>query len=124
MKDCQGDRPCNGRPSSYKEVYDSFNICCSMHTWWFQDCDGYDPDGKPISLSNKWYFTSGASDDRMCVKECDGPEEYCGGAAENWEEVYDSFNECCRFHLWYNIDCSSFDEYGRAKSFDQSLSGK
>ena len=63
---------------------------------WFQDCDGYNHDGEVISMSNKWYFTSGAYDDRMCVKECDGPEEYCGGAGK---VIHVPTNICMRKHL-------------------------
>lgn len=209
VQDCQGDYPCNGRPSSYKELYDTFHACCKLHTWFIVDCQGFDetateiedepcsdtywttyfgeytvataqvayypdfgsndkycitnedapeyvkyspviwkqstlaeccyehfqwefnkcmvghhgeegeiaePCSPPPEPSNKWYvlypFDGG---DAHCVRECvDGPEDEsrCGGRASSYEELYDTFNECCEFHLFWQDDCDAYDENG------------
>ena len=48
VMDCIGDPPCDDRPTSYKEVYDTFHICCAIHLWWSQECSLYDANGFAI----------------------------------------------------------------------------
>ena len=107
VQDCRGEYPCHGRPSSYKELYDTFQECCELHTWWSHDCSlsYHNAVGSP-PLSGLWYVMWGNGDAR-CVNECDGPDENCGGKASDYKELYETFNECCEFHTWYNTDCTA-----------------
>ena len=58
VQDCHGEHPCNGRPNSVKELYDTFSICCETHTYWKQDCAAHDEDGKASCDKDFWdsYF--------------------------------------------------------------------
>ena len=121
VRECNGPFPCNGRASSYKgkgvkqdyELYATFNICCEAHTWWNVDCDAYDENGTYIeldSLSGEWYVEY-VDEDPVCVRECEGAAP-CNGRASSHKELHKSFDECCVLHLWWNVDCSLYDEDG------------
>jgi hypothetical protein len=63
------------------------------------------PCSLPEPLSGKWYVLydingNGAS----CVRECDGTEPSCKGRAENYQELYSTFDQCCKEHLWWMLD--------------------
>jgi hypothetical protein len=52
----------------------------------------------------QWYVvypTTGG--DPLCVQDCaTGPD--CDGGASFHDELYDSYLECCRQHLWWVAD--------------------
>jgi len=114
VQDCQGEFPCNGRASSYKELYDTFIDCCTIHTWWDVNCANYNENGTKLEsepeLTSKWYVEYYTDAKPLCVRECEGPN--CNGRAVNYEELYDTFDECCQMHLWWNTDCMAYDEHG------------
>ena len=56
------------------------------------------------SLSGNWYVQYTTAGDPKCVKECIGADADCGGQAEDYEELYESFDACCKFHLWWLPD--------------------
>lgn len=78
------------------------------------DCDAYDENGVYIeidSTSGDWYVDYEVDDDPVCLRECDGPEP-CNGRAPTHKETYKTFRECCELHLWYFVECTSYDEQG------------
>ena len=98
---------CGGKAADYKELYESFTQCCQTHTWWEIDCSAYNDDGNggvAQLYSGKWYVEYTTAD-HNCVKECVDPDDAdCGGPAEEYQELYDSFEECCKYHLWWIPD--------------------
>ena len=58
VQDCHGEYPCNRRPNSYGELFDSFTLCCNLHTWWKLDCAAYDENEQALCDDDYWdsYF--------------------------------------------------------------------
>ena len=167
VQDCPGEYPCHGRPSSYKELYDTFQACCDHHTWWITDCTLPYHDANAKRLTGKWYVKYDSPGVSLCVRDCDattadptkeptrspvlpnptktptgspvlptppptspptttpgspslspvfppppGPDKNCGGKAEPYDELYETFTECCETHLWWSTDCAAYDENG------------
>ena len=107
VQDCLGDYPCHGRPSSYKELYDTFQTCCEHHTWWITDCSLPYHDANGNSNSGKWFVKYESPGVSQCVMDCDGPDVNCGGKAALYDELYETFTECCELHLWWtSTDCA------------------
>ena len=108
VKDCQGPRPCNGRPSSYKELYETFNICCEHHTWWKMECDAYDEDGNggEPEYSQKYFanYETGS-----CLQDCEPESEFGCAQVPPPVTLYDSIEACCTLgQTWVDISyCTS-----------------
>lgn len=51
------------------------------------------------ALSEKWYVHFSSDFEKECVKECDIGDNSCNGRAALDTELYDTFDECCEFHL-------------------------
>ena len=114
----QGEYPCHGRPSSYKELYDTFQQCCERQTWWLTDCSlpYHDADGN--RNSGLWYVKYETNGLSKCTRDCyEGTDENCGGKAEEYDELYETFNECCETRLWWQQDCAAYDENGSGEQY-------
>mmetsp|Transcript_36110 Transcript_36110/g.65047 ORF Transcript_36110/g.65047 Transcript_36110/m.65047 type:complete len:812 (-) Transcript_36110:199-2634(-) len=51
------------------------------------------------ALSEKWYVHFSSDFEKECVKECDIGVDSCNGRAALDTELYETFDECCEFHL-------------------------
>ena len=86
------------------------DCCWANFQWDFKDCMGdSDTDGKPLPLvpcteplpepSGKWYVNYYSENDSECVRECIG-EYPCNGRATSFNELYNTFRDCCNSHTW------------------------
>lgn len=95
--------------------------CLANFQWVFRECmgdkygitaeGGGNPCPSAIKLSGKWYVEYYSEDDHRCVQECEG-DHPCGGLAQSYMELYDSFEECCKVHLWWMEDSPCRGNFG------------
>lgn len=81
VQDCNGAYPCNGRPSSYKELYNDYETCCEHHTWWNVDCKAYHlvGNGAVENYVRQPSDSTGATND-------DGGNSDSGSAGDSWSQ--------------------------------------
>mmetsp|Transcript_6630 Transcript_6630/g.8769 ORF Transcript_6630/g.8769 Transcript_6630/m.8769 type:complete len:304 (+) Transcript_6630:2-913(+) len=93
-------------------------MCCRTNfQFLFQECMGGGNLGLNLCSDNstaeplhtlKWYVVYNTESDPECVQECEIGSD-CDDWSQYHEELYDSYTECCQFHLWWieGISCSS-----------------
>jgi hypothetical protein len=102
-------------------LHQSLAACCLANFQWvFRECMGdiYGIDGvvicpSSLPLSGKWYAAYYDEDGTIdgCVKECEGAYP-CYGRASSYKELYDSFEECCVNHFWWQEDSPCRGDFG------------
>ena len=111
VKDCDPSKgpPCFAHSDVSASIFETPDECCGTRLGWrdLDECVADSTDDS-LPLSGMWYVLWGGStgDDR-CVNECDGPDELCGGKADDYKELYETFKECCERHTWFNTDCTA-----------------
>ena len=108
VKDCDPSNgpPCSEHSDLSAKIFSDAGECCETLLGWvrFEWCVANSENETPSS-SGKWFVEYAIGGDPKCVKECDDPEDAdCRGLAEEYQELYDSFDECCKFHLWWIPD--------------------
>ena len=78
VRECMAGTSCKGRASSDKEMYASFDECCSLHLWWIENS----PSCIQLpELSGNWYlYDVPVKGIYECVRECAGHSP-CNGRA-------------------------------------------
>jgi hypothetical protein len=117
-QDCATGPECQGLSIYHEELYESYQECCEVHLWWVEGsrCHNGIPGqdlaseiSQGAAFTNKWYviYPSDQSDP-VCGQDCTmGPD--CIGSAKHHEELYDSYDECCEFHLWWVESSRCYD---------------
>ena len=93
-------------------IQNTLEMCCRENfQFMFSQCMGnaesisLNPcpgDGPPAVHTAKWYvkYDYSGGGDPQCVQDCAmGPD--CDGWSEHFEELYDSYEDCCKTHLWW-----------------------
>ena len=72
--------------------------CCQrFYHWKLDECLG---DDYVYVGSNNWYPQW---EDDTCVQDCEGASP-CGGAAQSWNDLYTSRDQCCSMRFSWNKD--------------------
>jgi len=123
VKDCVGPEPCDNRPTLFKELYDTFHICCEVHLWHDdvpctsrddngfileeEDCtDSYwDTESNELVTTNMIYYASPTT----CLRDDAQELFHIKLSTDVWK--YPSLAECCynNFH-WQFKECMAYEE--------------
>ena len=107
-QDCTLGPDCLGLSIYEEELYDSYQECCQVHLFWVKNSRCHqgllteeNSSGQGAAFSGKWYviYSSGETNP-VCGQDCTlGPD--CIGSAKYEEELYDSYDDCCEYNLWW-----------------------
>ena len=79
-------------------LFENIEDCCENYYSWEKDeCMEGSGGGHVITATGKWYANH---QDLICQRDCiEGSDGTCGGLAYDWDQLYDTAEECCNMQL-------------------------